>query len=234
MLTAYQNPVLLAKAAATLDVLSGGRLTLGVSIGGTEAEYRSIGVPIEQRVGRLLENVRIMRRLWAGEDVTYEGRYYSIKGGNVLPKPVQQPIPIYFGNQREAMLDRIGRLADGWVSSAGTSIETFLSGVKRVRAVAAERGRDPDGLGFAKLQLVSIGRDKVDAAEKAHKQWDAYYGRVYNVEGGVTHGTIQEVEADLRPFLDAEAPEVTLIAEPPGLDLAQLELLLEATQRLRA
>jgi alkanesulfonate monooxygenase SsuD/methylene tetrahydromethanopterin reductase-like flavin-dependent oxidoreductase (luciferase family) len=175
-----------------------------------------------------------MRRLWAGDDISYTGRYYQIEGASVRPRPVQQPIPIYFGNQREAMLRRIGRLADGWVSSAGTPIDAFLAGVKQVRAVAAEKGRDPDSLGFAKLQFVSIAGDKAAAAEQAHKHWDVYYSRSYNVDGGVTHGTVADVEAGLRPLLETDAPEVTLIVEPPGLDLSQLELLLEATRDVRS
>src|SRR5690606_2819497 len=116
MLSAYLNPVLLAKAASTVDVLSGGRLSLGMSIGGTEAEFKSIGVPMNQRVGRLLENIEIMRRLWREDDVMYEGRYNQIEGGRINPKPVQADgIPVYMGGTSDAMLKRIARVGDGWV-----------------------------------------------------------------------------------------------------------------------
>src|SRR5207248_9810439 len=81
MLTSYLNPVLLAKAAASLDYLSGGRLTLGLSIGGSEAEYRSIGVPMQERVGRLVEGVKIMRRLWSEDGVNFAGKYNQVVEG---------------------------------------------------------------------------------------------------------------------------------------------------------
>jgi probable F420-dependent oxidoreductase len=233
MLSAFLNPVHLAKSAATLDALSNGRLTLGMSIGGTEAEYRSIGVPIDQRVGRLLENVTIMRKLWQGDDVSYAGRYYEIENARLKPKPVQQPgIPIFFGSQREPMLRRTGRVADGWVASAATSMDAFLDGVKEVRRFAAEKGRDPDSLGMAKLHFASIGADKEQAAELAHKHFDAYYGRVYDVETGVAHGTPDQVREELSRFREADTPEVTVVIEPPGLDLDQLDLLVEATKGL--
>src|SRR6266545_1758293 len=152
MLSSYLNPVLIAKAAATLDTLSGGRLTLGISTGGTEAEYKSIGIPYEQRTGRLLEMARIMRQLWAEEDgVNYEGRYYTIENGNIRPKPVQKPgVPIYFGANSEAMMKRVARLADGWCAASGPNIAQFLTSVGRIRAWASESGRDPDSLGFVK------------------------------------------------------------------------------------
>ena len=235
MLTAFRNPVHLAKASATLDVLSGGRLTLGVSIGGTEAEYKSIGVPMEQRLGRLLENVAIMRKLWQGDDVSYDGRYFQIEHASLKPKPVQKPaIPIYFGSQRTPMLNRIGRSADGWVASAATSIDDFLDGVQHIRRFAMERGRDPDSLGIAKLHFVSIGKDRADAARLAHEHWDAYYGRSYNVDTGVIHGAKEQASEELTRFLGTDAPEVTVVIEPPGLDLAQLDLLAQAVDGLRS
>jgi alkanesulfonate monooxygenase SsuD/methylene tetrahydromethanopterin reductase-like flavin-dependent oxidoreductase (luciferase family) len=188
---------------------------------------------MEQRVGRLLENVAIMRKLWQGDDVSYAGRYNQVENASLKPKPVQQPgIPIYFGSQREPMLRRIGRVADGWVASAGTTLDAFLDGVQDVRRFAAEKGRDPDSLGMAKLHFVSIGANKEQAAELAHQHFDAYYGRVYNVETGVVHGTPDEVRQELRQFQDAETPEVTVIVEPPGLGLEQLDLLCEATKGL--
>src|SRR4051812_46969139 len=160
MLTAYMNPVLLAKAIASVDYMSGGRLQLGISIGGTEAEYASIGVPINQRVGRLLENVAIMRALWFGENVTYSGKYNNVIDANINPKPVQTPgVPLYFGANGEAMLRRAARHADGYVGSSGSGIGTFNQNVAYVRSAARELGRDPDTLYIGKLQGVSVHQD---------------------------------------------------------------------------
>ena len=93
MLGAYLDPVTLARQAATLDCLSGGRLTLGISIGGTEAEYRSLGVPMNQRVGRLTESADLMRRLWSEDDVSFEGRYFQVEHANLRPTPTPTPPP---------------------------------------------------------------------------------------------------------------------------------------------
>src|SRR5207247_7079036 len=118
MLTAYLNPVLLAKAAASLDYLCGGRLTLGLSIGGTDAEYASIGVPMQERVGRLVEGVKVMRRLWSEDDVSFPGKYQQVVGGTINPKPVQRPgVPLYFRATSDPMRARLAGIADAWIAS---------------------------------------------------------------------------------------------------------------------
>jgi len=233
MLSAYLNPVLLAKAAATIDCLSGGRLTLGMSIGGTEAEYSSIGVPMNQRVGRLLETVTIMRTLWAAdENVDFEGRYHTLTSANIRPKPVQRPIPIYFGAGSEAMLKRISRRADGWVSSSQATAEVFLQRAAMVRGWAKENGRNPDELGFVKQHNVSIDPDPKLALERANKQWGLYYGDHFNLQS-CAHGTPEAVAENLAAFAGSDLPSATLALEPATLDLTHLERLWEATKVLR-
>jgi probable F420-dependent oxidoreductase len=225
MLSAYLNPVLLAKAAASIDYLSGGRLTLGMSIGGSEAEYRSIGVPMNQRVGRLLESVAIMRALWRGDDVSYAGKYYEVEQGNIKPKPAQAGgVPIYFGAFGEPMFRRIARVADGWVGGSG-GIDRFLAGVESIRGFATEQGRDPDSLGFSKLQNVSLDADPARARQLAETHWQEYYGPSFNVEAATIFGTPEQCAEQLSAFEQASAPQVTVVMEPSSLDLRQLELL---------
>jgi alkanesulfonate monooxygenase SsuD/methylene tetrahydromethanopterin reductase-like flavin-dependent oxidoreductase (luciferase family) len=235
MLTAYLNPVLLAKAAASIDYMSGGRLQLGISIGGTEPEYASIGVPANQRVGRLLENVAIMRALWAGDDVAYDGRYNRVTAGNIHPKPVQQPgVPLFFGANGEAMLRRAGRHADGYVGSAASGIDTFNANVAVVRDAARSAGRDPDALYAGKLQSVSVHADASQARALAAAQWQSYYGQRYDVDRGTIHGTPADVAAKLAAFKDTDSPSVNAILEPPTLDLDLLALLWQtATEATR-
>jgi probable F420-dependent oxidoreductase len=229
MLSAYLNPVLLAKAAATLDYLSGGRLLLGMSIGGTAAEFKSIGVPMNQRVGRLLESAAIMRALWQGDDVSYAGKYYEVEQGNIKPKPAQQGgVPIYFGAFGEAMFRRIARLAEGWVGGSG-SVDSFIKGVEMIRGFAVEEGREPDALGFAKLQNISIDRSSARAREMAESHWKTYYGPNFNIEASTIFGTPEECRERLEVFKQAASPRVTLVLEPSSLDLRQLELLAEIT-----
>ncbi len=234
MLTAYQNPVLLAKAAATLDRLSGGRLTLGVSLGGTEAEYNSLGVPLNQRVGRLLENVSIMRRLWQAEgDVSFEGRYNKLESANIRPKPVQQPgVPIYFGAASEAMRRRAARLADGWCGSGAGDAAAFMAQASEMRGWVAAAGRDAASFGYAKLHNVSVHPDAAAARELARAHWQGYYGPRFNVDN-TTHGTAADCAEKLAVFRSGDIGELTLALEPAGLGLDHLDRLWQATEGLR-
>jgi alkanesulfonate monooxygenase SsuD/methylene tetrahydromethanopterin reductase-like flavin-dependent oxidoreductase (luciferase family) len=229
MLSAYLNPVLLAKAAATIDVLSGGRFSLGMSIGGTEAEYRSIGVPMNQRVGRLMESIEIMRRLWREDNVAFEGRYNTIEKGTINPKPVQPGgVPIFLGANGPAMLRRIARVADGWVGSAGP-IDRYIDGVRQVRAFALEQGRDPESIAFAKLQGISVHGDASTARTQGEEHWRAYYGPNFNIDAATIYGTPAQCAEQLQVFKGAECREMTLVLEPPGLGLDHLETLASFT-----
>ncbi len=229
MLSAYLNPVLLAKAASTIDVLSGGRLSLGMAIGGTEAEFKSIGVPMNQRVGRLLESIEIMRKLWREDDVTFEGRYNQIEGGRINPKPVQAGgVPIYMGAFGDAMLKRIARHADGWIGGS-QAIDRFLGGVTTLRGFASDIGRDPDSLAIAKLQNVSIGATREAAKQQGEAHWRAYYNPNYDLETSTIYGTLEECKEQLQVFKDADCPRVELAIELAGLDIGQLEALASIT-----
>jgi alkanesulfonate monooxygenase SsuD/methylene tetrahydromethanopterin reductase-like flavin-dependent oxidoreductase (luciferase family) len=221
------------QAAATLDTFPAW-LTLGISTGGTEAEYRSIGIPYEQRTGRLLEMARIMRKLWSEEDgVNYEGRYYTIENGNIRPKPVQKPgVPIYFGANAEAMMKRVARLADGWCAASGPNIEQFLTSVSRIRDWAAEAGRDLNTLGFVKQHNVSIDADPELAKQRAQEHFQRYYGPRFNI-ASTTTGRLEQVTDELAGFTNTDAREITLALELPNLDLGHLELLARATEGLR-
>ena len=229
MLSAYLNPVLLAKAASTIDVLSGGRLSLGMSIGGTEAEFKSIGVPMNQRVGRLLESIEIMRRLWREDNVTFEGRYNTIEAGTINPKPVQEGgIPVYMGAFGDAMLRRIARHADGWVGGS-QNIARFLEGITTLRGYATEQGRDPDSLRIAKLQNVSIAATKEQAKLQGEAHWRAYYNPTYDLDNATIYGTAEDCAEQLKVFETADCLRLELAMELAGLDIAQLEALASIT-----
>jgi probable F420-dependent oxidoreductase len=229
MLSAYLNPVLLARAAASLDRLSDGRLTLGMSLGGTAPEYASIGVPMEQRLGRLLESIELMRRLWREDGVSFQGRYHEIVDGTINPKPVQPGgIPILLGGTREPMLRRIARVADGWIGPSGKS-DHFLAGVETVLDAAKARGRDPASLSFAKLQNISVAASRQKARQQGERHWRAYYGPNFDIDAATIYGTPEECSKALTVFDGAACDEVTLVLEPAGLSLVHLELLAAIT-----
>jgi probable F420-dependent oxidoreductase len=106
---------LVAKQAAEVDVLSGGRLRLGLGVGWNHIEYEALGEDWKTRGARQAEQIEVCRRLWSGASVDFEGRFHKLEGVNIVPAPVQQPIPIWVGGTSDAAVKRAARLADGWM-----------------------------------------------------------------------------------------------------------------------
>jgi probable F420-dependent oxidoreductase len=233
LLGAYRHPVFLAKSAAALDTLSNGRLTLGLSIGGTADEYASLGISTRERVPRLLESTALLRRLWTEDDVSSNGRYFSVHHASIHPKAMQQPsIPLYFGAVGKAMRRRAARYADGWVGSAGAPISTFVGDIEVTRSAVAEFGRNPDLFGIAKLHCVSVHRDRSVAHELAERHWHSYYGPRFDVDANTIFGTPSDCATSLSPLVTTGMPELTLVVEPPTLGLQEMDLLAETVNQL--
>ncbi len=154
-----RQTVLLAKQAAEVDVLSGGRLRLGIGIGWNALEYEALGKEFSNRATRVEEQVELMRRLWTEESVTFEGTYEQTLGVGLLPMPVQRPIPIWFGGIAPSALRRIGRLADGWFPLVrfGPELEGALT---IVQDSARAAGRPP--LPFEGRIQLTADADKVE------------------------------------------------------------------------
>ena len=136
-----RHPTPVAKQIATLDHLTGGRFVFGVGIGGEfPKEYEGCGVPLNERGARLSEGIEVIRKLWTGEKVSHEGRFYSFKDVKMTPVP-RQPggPPIWCGGRSEPALRRAARLADGWFSYA-VSPEMFAKGLATIEAAAQEAG----------------------------------------------------------------------------------------------
>jgi alkanesulfonate monooxygenase SsuD/methylene tetrahydromethanopterin reductase-like flavin-dependent oxidoreductase (luciferase family) len=165
MLPALRNPVLLAHALATLDVISKGRIILGVSVGPVrdyiQRQFAACGVPPQEKAGRMSESIEIMRRLWTETTVSYDGRYYKLRDVGILPHPAQKPgIPIWIAADRhENAFKRVGRLGDGWVTLAPT-LERFAAARQKIDEYAREQGRAgkcrPTGL-FAAFNIQTDG-----------------------------------------------------------------------------
>jgi alkanesulfonate monooxygenase SsuD/methylene tetrahydromethanopterin reductase-like flavin-dependent oxidoreductase (luciferase family) len=165
MLPALRNPVLLAHALATLDVISKGRIILGVSVGPVrdyiQRQFAACGVPPQEKAGRMSESIEIMRRLWTETTVSYDGRYYKLRDVGILPHPAQKPgIPIWIAADRhENAFKRVGRLGDGWVTLAPT-LERFAAARQKIDEYAREQGRAgkcrPTGL-FAAFNIQADG-----------------------------------------------------------------------------
>jgi probable F420-dependent oxidoreductase len=230
----YLHPVLLAKQAATLDYLSGGRFHLGVSIGGSLAEYASLGVSMKQRVGRVVESIEVMRRLWAEDDVAFDGRYIHVEAGNLRPKPPRGFIPVSLAAREDAMLDRVARIADGWCASGHYTFAEYKRGVARIRAGAEALGRDPDTVAFSKVQGVSVHANHDEACRRAAEHWQRYYGPSHDIDHATVYGTAAECIAALSAYAAIETPSITLILEPTSMALDELALLAEVKDGLTA
>ncbi|MFF4801848.1 LLM class F420-dependent oxidoreductase [Streptomyces sp. NPDC001351] len=155
-----RQTALVAKQAAEVDVLSGGRLRLGVGIGWNRVEYDALGATFTDRGARSAEQVEVLRALWARPTVTYEGRWHRIEDAGILPRPVRGRIPVWFGGNAEPVLRRAGELGDGWLPQRPPD-GTARSMVERVRSYAVAAGRDPAGIGFeARLKLAEVPEAK--------------------------------------------------------------------------
>lgn len=137
-----RNPIVLAKELATLDFLSRGRLFPAFGLGGDESrDLQAIGVNRKERAVRADEMIVLMRRLWTEENVTFEGKFYSVQNATITPRPWQKNgIPIWIGGRSQAAMRRTGRLGDGWLVSSVSPTE-IEAGIKSIRACAAEAGR---------------------------------------------------------------------------------------------
>jgi len=158
----FVSPAYLAKQAATVDVLSGGRLDLGLGTGWSAAEFTATGASADRRGARTREYIGVLRVLWADGISEFHGDFYTVPPSHMVPKPVQRPgPPILLGGSVPTALRRAGRLADGWVSRSGADLSTIGADVAVVRAAAEEAGRDP-----ATIRIVSRGVLRLGQAER--------------------------------------------------------------------
>jgi probable F420-dependent oxidoreductase len=164
-----RNTVAVAKAVASLDVLSNGRLLFGVGVGWLEEEFEAVGMPFQDRAARTREAIRVMKRLWADDAPSFAGRFHNFAPLGFNPKPIQRPHPpIILGGESRAALKRAGEIGDGWIGVAHTP-ETVQPLISTVREHAARAGRDPDGLEITvgPAPGVTLDRDAVRAFAKA-------------------------------------------------------------------
>jgi len=194
-----RQTALVAKQAAQVDVLAGGRFRLGVGIGWNPVEYEALGIPFRSRAARYEEQVEVLRRLWTEDSVTFRGRFHTIDHAGLLPRPVQQPIPIWMGGgTNPRTLERIGRLADGWICNTppGHRLEEALI---VVREAAAAAGRLPDAIGLQGIAQPGAASDGKDVLRRQVDRWTAI---------GATHVSVSGLGAGRSP-----AEHVTFIEE---------------------
>jgi probable F420-dependent oxidoreductase len=154
-----RQTALVAKQAAEVDFLSGGRLRLGVGVGWNEVEYEVLGEDFHNRGRRLEEQVEVLRRLWTQPSVTFHGRWHELDAVGINPLPLQRPIPIWIGGSSEVVFRRIARVADGWFPHRPPP-EGWPALVERVNGYIREAGRDPATVGMEPRVNMSGDPDK--------------------------------------------------------------------------
>jgi probable F420-dependent oxidoreductase len=180
-----RQTALVAKQAATLDVLSGGRLRLGVGIGWNKVEYQALGQDFHNRGRRVEEQIDLLRQLWTQPLVTFQGRWDAVPDAGLKPLPVQQPIPIWFGGHAEAVLKRIAILGDGWLPNSRAADQARPSWEK-IQGYLADSGRPAEEVGLEARLMYAGGTPDLWAATM--DEWRAL---------GATHLSLNTMGAGL-------------------------------------
>jgi probable F420-dependent oxidoreductase len=198
-----RQTVLVAKQAAEVDLLSGGRFRMGVGLGWNAVEYEALGQPFGERGRRLSEQIVLLRRLWTETTVTHDGRYDTVTGAGLAPLPIQRPIPIWVGGRSDAAYRRIGRLADGWFPMVrpGPDLEHALD---LIAEAARAADRDPATIGME--GRVSWSPTDPDRFARQVGHWR---------EAGATHLAIDTMHNDLQG-VDAHLAALTEAASLIG------------------
>jgi probable F420-dependent oxidoreductase len=181
-----RQTALVAKQAAAVDVLSGGRFRLGIGSGWNFVEYEALGEDFHTRGRRLAEQVGLMRRLWTEPLVDFEGRWDQVKQAGINPLPVQRPIPIWMGGAADVVLRRIAETADGWFAPGAATPELLRPKLEQLRNLIDEAGRDQAAIGIDGRMSLEAGDPKAWVATAG--QWRAL---------GATHLSINTMSAGL-------------------------------------
>jgi probable F420-dependent oxidoreductase len=225
ILLPLRNPIQLAKAYSTLDVMSGGRAILGVGLGGSHlgSHEEVFGYTREGRVTRFTEAVQILKLLWSEPQASFQGRYWSFKDVPMEPKPAQKPhLPIIFGGHHENALRRAVKYANGWMGAGSSSSASFVRESARIRQFLDEAKRDPATFHFSKRVYLAVDSDKA-RGERRIREW---FGKRYkNVDLGPKvsiWGSSGECTEKIQELVNAGAQQI--LFNPMFDELEHLEI----------
>lgn len=216
-----QAPVV-ARQVSTLQHLSGGRVSLGISIGGRPEEYQALGVPMDRRVAVFRDSIDTLRQLLSGEPANRPGGFFPMADAIIRPAA---PTPILIGGLVEAAIRRAGELGDGWIMGPFGGPAEFRAGWEIAKAGARAAGKNPNDLSAGRLVYVAIDDDRAKAQAHITEFLHGYYGPDFGVEKHAIAGPPDEVAARLRELVDAGMTDLMLGI--PSLDLRHLRRLAE-------
>ncbi len=175
------NPMHVAEEAATLDVLTGGNYVLGAGLGYREPEFSAFRVPLEERAGRFVESIAVMRKLWTGETVTHEGKYFTVRNAGISVKPARPGgVPIYVAGLVDSAVRRAARIGDAWLIANASSIQEITPRMDTYRAALKEYGTTP--MEFPIARECYVGSDNASAWEECRAAMEYKYA-AYKVWG---------------------------------------------------
>ena len=210
ILLPFYHPTILSKLTSTLDIASGGRLTLGVGVGGEfPVEFQAAGISATQRGRRANECLEVLKRLWTEEHLSYDGRHYKLDDVTIAPFPTQQPHPpIWVAGRRDAAMARAVRFGEGWLPYL-YSPERYRDSVQKIGSLASENVRDLSQFQWANFQFISIYDTKEEAARVAARSLGMQYrysGDFMDIVGAYcVLGTVGECVKRLQEYVEAGA-----------------------------
>jgi alkanesulfonate monooxygenase len=219
-----RNPLVLAKTTASLDLVSGGRLTLGLATGWYEREFHAAGVPFKRR-GRIFEhNLEALQQFWSGEPVSGEQDGIAYRNAVMVPRPAQRPRPtILIGGYVEKVLRRVATKSDGWLTYFYTPA-SFASAWRKIRAYAEEAGRDPDELQNVAQLPIYVDDDPATAERRCREYIDAYCDLPEWSQASpdsAIHGTAEQCAEQLAEHFSVGVQHICLC--PAGYEIEQIE-----------
>ena len=196
-----RQTALVAKQTAAVDVLSGGRLRLGIGIGWNYVEYDALGKNFRTRGRQVEEQIEVLRKLWTQPLVTHQTDDHNIDNAGILPLPVQQPIPIWFGGVAEPVLERAARLGDGWMPAGRLPDDEMRGHLERLHGYLSDNGRNPQSFGIDPwISILDLSQDVWRQRVEAWRELGASHVAIDTMRAGFK--TPQEHMHAIRSFRD--------------------------------
>jgi probable F420-dependent oxidoreductase len=211
ILTPLRIPVHLAKALATVDQLSGGRLIAGLALGGWRDVYPAFGLSPEHRARRFEEAIRLIDRLWTEDAVTFDGEFWQMIDARVEPKPVQRPRPpLWFGGHVPTAIERAVRMADGWIGAGSAGTEAFATAHRGLQDALRVAGRDAATFAVAKRVYIAVDDDADRARSRLRDWFGLFYGNPDLADAVAVWGSAEACVEGLADVVRAGAGTVVL------------------------
>ena len=226
-----RNPVVAAKQLGSLDLISGGRLVLGVAAGWYAREFDAVGVPFKQRGRQFERNLDILLRLWTEDRVTLKVDEHNLREAVMVPRTTQRPRPpVLIGGYVDAVLKRAGTVGDGWLTYFYTP-ESYRKSWEKIVAFAREAGRDPATLTGTNQLAILVGRSRAETEQPMRQwlqtEWDVAAWSESTIDHAI-RGSVDECVAQLRAHVDSGVDRLILIPyryEPEQVEIIAREIL---------